>query len=299
VGEGPGGRRRPACTAPLASAGCRPPSLAPRCGRGWGCFEAGGPGAGRPRPCPRGPPPSGTAGPRLRSLRRPLAAAAAVAAPAGCRLRSPLPGPSWRRRPAGLMVLERNWLDVYTPWGTWGGNANLPTFQQGQVFEPTELTLREGATQPPPRLSERDLISAMERYGIGAPCPPHRRPRTCPALAASVRRGAQCLGRVALLRGSCLLRAALQLQLQDPGEGNRRIIQPSNGCTLPATPGPEATGHAPGTCAPAPSGPPAAPLCPQARTPPWRSTSRSRSSGATPARIRAPSPSGPPSWARR
>ncbi len=66
----------------------------------------------------------------------------------------------------GLMVLERNWLEVY-PWGNWGGNANLPTFHQGQTFMPTELLLKEGATQPPPRLSERDLISAMERYGIG------------------------------------------------------------------------------------------------------------------------------------
>jgi DNA topoisomerase IA len=29
------------------------------------------------------------------------------------------------------------------------------------------VSLREGATQPPPRLFERDLIAAMERHGIG------------------------------------------------------------------------------------------------------------------------------------
>jgi DNA topoisomerase IA len=66
----------------------------------------------------------------------------------------------------GLMVTERNWLDVFT-WASWGGNANLPHFVEGQTFLPSELALRQGATQPPPRLSERDLIAAMERYGIG------------------------------------------------------------------------------------------------------------------------------------
>lgn len=68
--------------------------------------------------------------------------------------------------PAGLMILERNWLDVFT-YTTWGGNANLPNFVEGQTFMPHELLLKQGNTQPPPRLSERDLIAAMERYGIG------------------------------------------------------------------------------------------------------------------------------------
>lgn len=30
-----------------------------------------------------------------------------------------------------------------------------------------QASLREGATQPPPRLFERDLIAAMEWHGIG------------------------------------------------------------------------------------------------------------------------------------
>lgn len=66
----------------------------------------------------------------------------------------------------GLMVTERNWLLVYR-WASWGGNSNLPAFVEGQQFQPSELTLRQGATAPPPRLSERDLIAAMERHGIG------------------------------------------------------------------------------------------------------------------------------------
>jgi hypothetical protein len=32
----------------------------------------------------------------------------------------------------GLMVTERNWLDVFT-WATWGGNANLPHSVEGQL----------------------------------------------------------------------------------------------------------------------------------------------------------------------
>ncbi|KIY93196.1 DNA topoisomerase III [Monoraphidium neglectum] len=69
-------------------------------------------------------------------------------------------------RTTGLMVTERNWLDVY-PYQSWGGNANLPPLAEGEQFVPTELLLKEGATQPPARLSERDLIAAMERHGIG------------------------------------------------------------------------------------------------------------------------------------
>lgn len=42
----------------------------------------------------------------------------------------------------GLIVLERNWLDVY-PYEKWGGNSNLPNFTLGQVFIPKELTLKE------------------------------------------------------------------------------------------------------------------------------------------------------------
>ncbi|EIE27522.1 prokaryotic type I DNA topoisomerase [Coccomyxa subellipsoidea C-169] len=69
-------------------------------------------------------------------------------------------------RTTGLMVKERNWMEVF-PWARWGGNDNLPVFAVNQTFMPTELLLKDGMTQPPPKMSERDLISAMERHGIG------------------------------------------------------------------------------------------------------------------------------------
>lgn len=43
----------------------------------------------------------------------------------------------------GLMVVERNWLDVY-PWERWGqGGDALPRFHEGQTFMPQELLLKE------------------------------------------------------------------------------------------------------------------------------------------------------------
>lgn len=66
----------------------------------------------------------------------------------------------------GLMVIERNWLDVY-PYTKWGGAEELPHFQRGETFMPAELSLKEGSTQPAPRMSERDLLAKMESFGIG------------------------------------------------------------------------------------------------------------------------------------
>lgn len=44
--------------------------------------------------------------------------------------------------PAGLVVKERNWMEVF-PWARWGGNDNLPPFELQQTFMPTELLLKE------------------------------------------------------------------------------------------------------------------------------------------------------------
>ena len=66
---------------------------------------------------------------------------------------------------SGLMVIERNWLDVY-PYTNWGGTS-VPELRPGDTFVPTELMLQPGQTVPPPKLAERDLLSLMDRYGIG------------------------------------------------------------------------------------------------------------------------------------
>ena len=65
----------------------------------------------------------------------------------------------------GLIISQRNWLDIYK-WEHWNGRI-LPSFQVGEVYPPDSLLLRSSKTQPPPLLSESDLIGEMDRHGIG------------------------------------------------------------------------------------------------------------------------------------
>ncbi|GAA5979660.1 hypothetical protein JCM5350_003800 [Sporobolomyces pararoseus] len=65
----------------------------------------------------------------------------------------------------GLIVRERNYLDVYI-YDKWQGNY-LPDFQVGEQFEPDELELKEGTTTQPNLLTEADLVSLMDKNGIG------------------------------------------------------------------------------------------------------------------------------------
>ncbi|KAK4186562.1 putative DNA topoisomerase 3 [Podospora australis] len=66
----------------------------------------------------------------------------------------------------GVIVLERNYLDVY-PYENWTGSAMLPKFRLGEKFEPTEALMADGKTTPPSYLTEADLIALMDANGIG------------------------------------------------------------------------------------------------------------------------------------
>ncbi|KAL7572581.1 hypothetical protein ACA910_000398 [Epithemia clementina (nom. ined.)] len=68
----------------------------------------------------------------------------------------------------GLMILEHNWLEIYQPWERWStGQGELPHVQVGSRIMPHSLVLKEGSTSPPSPLSEVELISLMDRNGIG------------------------------------------------------------------------------------------------------------------------------------
>ncbi|KAH9979024.1 DNA topoisomerase [Lactifluus volemus] len=65
----------------------------------------------------------------------------------------------------GLIILERNYLDVY-PYDKWNGKE-LPDFEEGATFVPTICELRDGTTTKPSLLTEADLVGIMDKNGIG------------------------------------------------------------------------------------------------------------------------------------
>ncbi|XP_027942134.1 DNA topoisomerase 3-alpha isoform X2 [Vigna unguiculata] len=71
----------------------------------------------------------------------------------------------------GRVILEKNYLDVYH-YESWGGSL-IPTYTIGQQFIPTTLILDSGVTRPPPLLSEADLLSCMDKEGIGTDATMH------------------------------------------------------------------------------------------------------------------------------
>ncbi|KAM4697714.1 DNA topoisomerase 3-alpha [Rhinophrynus dorsalis] len=65
----------------------------------------------------------------------------------------------------GLMIIARNYLDVY-PYDKWNTKI-IPVYEIGARFQPTTVEMVDGETSPPQLLTEADLISLMEKHGIG------------------------------------------------------------------------------------------------------------------------------------
>ncbi|XP_063286717.1 DNA topoisomerase 3-alpha [Pelobates fuscus] len=65
----------------------------------------------------------------------------------------------------GLMIIARNYLDVY-PYDKWNTKI-IPVYEMGARFQPTTVEMVDGETSPPQLLTEADLISLMEKHGIG------------------------------------------------------------------------------------------------------------------------------------
>ncbi|KAI7896848.1 DNA topoisomerase [Mucor mucedo] len=65
----------------------------------------------------------------------------------------------------GLVILEKNYLEVYT-YDKWSGNE-IPEFHEGDQFVPDSLNMEAGKTTAPKFLTESDLIGLMEKNEIG------------------------------------------------------------------------------------------------------------------------------------
>ena len=65
----------------------------------------------------------------------------------------------------GLLITERNYLEVF-PYDKWAAKQ-LPNFVEGEAFLPSVCELREGKTTRPHLLTEADLVSLMDKNGIG------------------------------------------------------------------------------------------------------------------------------------
>eukprot|EP01036_Dinobryon_divergens_P030670 gene30670-39948_t len=65
----------------------------------------------------------------------------------------------------GLMILELNWMNVYK-YEKWTA-VKVPVCKIGDKFTPKKLLMVEGRTTPPEPINESDLITEMDKNGIG------------------------------------------------------------------------------------------------------------------------------------
>ncbi|XP_078042704.1 topoisomerase 3-alpha isoform X2 [Augochlora pura] len=65
----------------------------------------------------------------------------------------------------GLQIIERNYLNVYI-YEKWS-DKEIPVYEEGQTFRPTSINMVQEETSPPQLLTEADLITLMDKFGIG------------------------------------------------------------------------------------------------------------------------------------
>jgi DNA topoisomerase-3 len=73
-------------------------------------------------------------------------------------------------------VLELNWLEVFT-YERWS-DSYIPHFKEGEKFAPTSFRMEESETSAPKLLTESDLITLMDKNGIGTDATIHEHIKT-------------------------------------------------------------------------------------------------------------------------
>lgn len=77
---------------------------------------------------------------------------------------------------SGIVVTEKNYLEVY-PYEVWS-DKTLPKFMSGEEIKPSQFSIQQGQTTPPPLLTEADLIGMMEKNQIGTDSTIHEHIKT-------------------------------------------------------------------------------------------------------------------------
>lgn len=70
------------------------------------------------------------------------------------------------------------------PWQSVPLEESLPTCQRGDTFAVAEVKMLEKQTSPPDYLTEAELITLMEKHGIGASGPRAPIPGLGPSVAS-------------------------------------------------------------------------------------------------------------------
>lgn len=65
----------------------------------------------------------------------------------------------------GLIIDDIGYLEIYT-YEKWNANY-IPNMNVGEDIVPSEIFMRTGSTSPPNFLSESELITLMDKNGIG------------------------------------------------------------------------------------------------------------------------------------
>ena len=89
----------------------------------------------------------------------------------------------------GLIITSRNYLDVY-PYEKYD-DKYIGDFSKGQIIEKPffKIQMTSGKTCPPPLLSESDLISTMDKNGIGTDATIHEHINTILERKYAVKKG--------------------------------------------------------------------------------------------------------------
>ena len=135
----------------------------------------------------------------------------------------------------GLEIIDKGYMEIYT-FDKWS-DSYLPKFNENEIIEPFSCLLQEGKTNPPNFLTEPELITLMDKNGIGTDATIHEHIKKIidrgytkkigqifkpTLLGAALRFGYKKLG-MEIYKPN--LRAMMEKEIKDVCEGKRNAIE--------------------------------------------------------------------------